>query len=135
MNTLSFYYTCTGNRVIIVLDNYFRRSNKSGVENRAFEYEMSEPQRDIKKIDKNANNNEKNGITADDFDDINERCGLGCFTPDWIQQFATKRAFMVVFTLLGVIQGMSWSYFSATISTLEKRFKISSETAGKMCTC
>jgi hypothetical protein len=73
----------------------------------------------------------KNLDTFDDGED-DYSCGFGPFRPEWIQRFATKKAFMVVFTLLGVIQGMTWSYFTATISTLEKRFKISSQTAGKL---
>lgn len=72
---------------------------------------------------------DKSDYSQDEDQDM--RCGLGCFSPDWIQQFATKKAFLVVFSLLGVIQGMTWSYFTATITTLEKRFKISSQTAGK----
>jgi hypothetical protein len=68
---------------------------------------------------------------ADHGDSDSTRCGIGCFKPSWIQMFATKRAFMLVFSVLAVIQGMSWAYFTATITTLEKRFKISSQTAGK----
>jgi hypothetical protein len=62
--------------------------------------------------------------------EVAERCGIGCFSPSWIQKLATKQAFMIVFSLLAIIQSMSWSYFTATITTLEKRFKISSQTAG-----
>lgn len=58
-------------------------------------------------------------------------CGIGSWRPDWLQKFASKKAFMVVFSLLAIIQSMCWSYFTATITTLEKRFKISSQTAGK----
>ena len=65
--------------------------------------------------------------------DLN-KCGIGCFKPSWIQRFATKKAFMLVFSILAVIQGMSWAYFTATITTLEKRFKISSQTAGSLTT-
>jgi len=66
-----------------------------------------------------------------DFDE-DEMCGFGFCSPQWIQQFATKKSFVVVFSLLGVVQGMGWSYFTATISTLEKRFQISSQTAGRI---
>ena len=59
------------------------------------------------------------------------RCGLGPFQPAWLQRFATKQVFMLVFSVLSVIQGMSWAYSTATITTLEKRFKISSRTIGK----
>lgn len=59
------------------------------------------------------------------------RCGLGgCFSPEWLQVLASKKAFMVVFSFLAVIQGMTWAYFTATITTLEKRFKITSQTMG-----
>lgn len=58
-------------------------------------------------------------------------CGFGGFHPQWMQRFASKKAFMVVFSILAIIQSMCWSYFTATITTLEKRFKISSQTAGK----
>lgn len=71
------------------------------------------------------------GDDDDDEDGEDTRCGLGCCSPEWIQSYATKRTFMVIFSLLGVIQGMTWSYFTATITSLEKRFKISSQTAGK----
>jgi len=46
--------------------------------------------------------------------DETTRCGFGCFSPEWLQVFASKKAFMVVFALLAVIQGSSWAYFSAT---------------------
>ncbi|CAL8072089.1 unnamed protein product [Orchesella dallaii] len=82
------------------------------------------------------NGDAENGSNTDDDEENHKdmRCGLGCFSPEWIQSYATKRVFMVVFTLLGVIQGMTWSYFTATITTLEKRFKISSQTAGIVMT-
>ncbi|ODM96224.1 Solute carrier organic anion transporter family member 1C1, partial [Orchesella cincta] len=82
------------------------------------------------------NSDAENGLDDEEDEDDNKdmRCGLGCFSPEWIQPYATKPVFMVVFTLLGVIQGMSWSYFTATITTLEKRFKISSQTAGIVMT-
>ncbi|ODN05136.1 Solute carrier organic anion transporter family member 1C1 [Orchesella cincta] len=64
----------------------------------------------------------------------NNTCGIGPFQPEWIQKFASKKAFMVVFSLLAIVQSMCWSYFTATITTLEKRFKISSQTAGIVMT-
>jgi len=90
------------------------------------------PRDDKISLDNNANP-QKILDSLDDETDVDYQCGIGAFKPQWIQKFATKKAFMVVFTLLGVIQGMTWSYFTATISTLEKRFKISSQTAGVCC--
>jgi hypothetical protein len=41
------------------------------------------------------------------------RCGLGsCFSPQSLQFLASKKAFMFVFSLLAVIQGMTWAYFT-----------------------
>jgi len=60
------------------------------------------------------------------------RCGLGKWRPHFLQRFASKKVFTSVFVFTGVIQGCSWAYFSSTISTMEKRFKMSSETTGKL---
>lgn len=58
-------------------------------------------------------------------------CGFGkYFRPDWLQRFATAQCFLVVYGLLGTIQSMSYIYFVATLTTIEKRFKIPSKTTG-----
>ena len=60
-----------------------------------------------------------------------DTCGLGpCFRPAWLQKFATPRFFLIVYGLLGTIQAMAYIYFVATLTTLEKRFKIPSKTTG-----
>ncbi|KDR21868.1 Solute carrier organic anion transporter family member 3A1 [Zootermopsis nevadensis] len=60
-----------------------------------------------------------------------DTCGLGpCFRPTWLRKYATPRAFLVVYGLLGTIQAMAYIYFVATLTTLEKRFKIPSKTTG-----
>lgn len=60
-----------------------------------------------------------------------DTCGLGpCFRPAWLQKFATHRSFLIVYGLLGTIQAMAYVYFVATLTTLEKRFKIPSKTTG-----
>nr|CAD7399809.1 unnamed protein product [Timema cristinae] len=61
---------------------------------------------------------------------LDTSCGLGSFRPDWLQRFASTRWFLVVYTFLGVVQSMSFSYTSSTITTLEKRFKIPSKVIG-----
>jgi hypothetical protein len=60
-----------------------------------------------------------------------DTCGLGpCFRPAWLQKFATHRSFLIVYGLLGTIQAMAYVYFVASLTTLEKRFKIPSKTTG-----
>jgi hypothetical protein len=46
---------------------------------------------------------------------------------------ATPKTFLVVYGLLGTLQAMAYIYFVATLTTLEKRFKIPSQTTGE-CT-
>lgn len=59
-------------------------------------------------------------------------CGVCCFRPKWLQQFANSRWFMMVYGLLGTVQAMGYLYFVVTLTTIEKRFKIPSQTTG-MC--
>lgn len=58
-------------------------------------------------------------------------CGLGPWRPGWLQRFNSTKGFLVVYGLLGTIQAMAYIYFVATLTTLEKRFKISSRTTGE----
>jgi hypothetical protein len=58
------------------------------------------------------------------------RCGIGSWRPQFLQEFVTKPSFIGVFIITGVLHGAAWSYFTASISTLEKRLKMSSETTG-----
>lgn len=58
-------------------------------------------------------------------------CGLGCIRAVWMQRFATVKSFITVYSILGMIQSMSYVYFSVTLTTLEKRFKIPGKTLGK----
>ncbi|KAG8232805.1 hypothetical protein J437_LFUL007959 [Ladona fulva] len=60
------------------------------------------------------------------------RCGVACFAPRWLERFATAKAFLVVYGFLGTLQAMAYIYFVATLTTLEKRFKIPSQTTGIM---
>ncbi len=58
------------------------------------------------------------------------RCGIFCWKPQWMQRFPTKHWFIAVFLLAIIIKGMSGSYFPSTISSVEKRLKVSTETIG-----
>ncbi|KAF4523686.1 hypothetical protein B566_EDAN006057 [Ephemera danica] len=61
-----------------------------------------------------------------------ESCGVWGCRPRWLQRFATPRGFLVVYGLLGTIQALSYIYFVATLTTMERRFKIPSRTTGLM---
>ncbi|CAL8072091.1 unnamed protein product [Orchesella dallaii] len=58
------------------------------------------------------------------------RCGFGTWRPHWLQTFSNKTFFSVMFTIVGVIHGSFWTYYTATISTFEKRFSMDSTTSG-----
>lgn len=58
------------------------------------------------------------------------RCGLGMFSPKWMQIFASKQAFLVTFCITWVLQGMYYTYFVSVITTIEKLFQIQSKTTG-----
>lgn len=68
---------------------------------------------------------EHEGIDEEDF-----RCGLGPCTPQWMQIFASKQAFLVTFCITWVLQGMYYTYFVSVITTIEKLFQIQSKTTG-----
>ncbi|XP_066158162.1 solute carrier organic anion transporter family member 74D-like isoform X1 [Euwallacea fornicatus] len=57
-------------------------------------------------------------------------CGLWCLKGSWLQTFANKKAYVILYGLLGCIFSASFAYFNGTITTLEKRFKIPSRTTG-----
>lgn len=58
-------------------------------------------------------------------------CGIFGLSPKWLQKYATSRCFLVVYGLLGTTQAMGYLYFVVTLTTIEKRFKIPSQTTGK----
>ncbi|XP_046981251.1 solute carrier organic anion transporter family member 74D-like [Schistocerca americana] len=70
---------------------------------------------------------EKCGREAAESDTL---CGLGRWTPAWLQPLASKKAYVLLHGLIGMNTFALGSYFVATISTLEKRFKIPSRTSG-----
>lgn len=57
-------------------------------------------------------------------------CGLGSCYPRFLQRFANPRVFFVVYSLMGILQGAYKSYFVGTLSTIERRFAMSSQTTG-----
>lgn len=58
-------------------------------------------------------------------------CGTSCWHPHWMTKFANTRWFLITYGLLGTIQATSFLYFVITLTTIEKRFKIPSQTTGE----
>lgn len=58
-------------------------------------------------------------------------CGLMYYRPKWLQKYANSKWFMIVYGLLGTVQATGYLYFVVTLTTIEKRFKIPSQTTGK----
>lgn len=59
----------------------------------------------------------------------NTLCGLGPWRPKFMQRFASRKMYIFVYSLLGVIQGMGFTYLSSVLSTIEKQFGIKSQEA------
>ncbi|XP_013792878.1 solute carrier organic anion transporter family member 4A1-like, partial [Limulus polyphemus] len=57
-------------------------------------------------------------------------CELWSCRPKWLQPFANKKVFLVVFCLTSVLQGMYYTYFVSVLTTIEKLYQIQSKTAG-----
>lgn len=57
-------------------------------------------------------------------------CGLGGFKPNWIQRFATPQTYLLIFGIVGVLEGAYFTYFIGVLSTLEKRFAFESKVSG-----
>lgn len=68
----------------------------------------------------------------DELEKSENTCGLFFFQPSWLQKLATSKHFLIVYGLLGTIQAMSFVYFVSTLTTIERRFKITSKTTGLM---
>ncbi|XP_012272925.1 solute carrier organic anion transporter family member 3A1 isoform X2 [Orussus abietinus] len=73
---------------------------------------------------------EKSGSLHTEFDEADVSCGWGPCRPHWLQYFATKQAFLVIFCVTWVLQGMYYTYFVSVITTIEKLFQIQSKTTG-----
>lgn len=59
-----------------------------------------------------------------------DACGFSFWHPRWLQKFANLRWYMIVWGLLGTVQGIGFLYIVITLTTIEKRFKIPSQTTG-----
>lgn len=57
-------------------------------------------------------------------------CGLWFIKGAFLQKFANKKAYVILYGILGCFFSAAYAYFNGTITTLEKRFKIPSRTTG-----
>lgn len=62
--------------------------------------------------------------------DPDELCGIGRFKPKWLQSFADPKVYLVIFCIIGVIEGAYFTYFVGVLSTLEKRYAFESKISG-----
>ncbi|XP_054713441.1 solute carrier organic anion transporter family member 74D-like [Uloborus diversus] len=63
-------------------------------------------------------------------DDVDRRCGVGCFKPNWLQKMADPKVYLVIFCIVGVIEGAYFTYFVGVLTTLEKRYAFESKISG-----
>ena len=63
----------------------------------------------------------------DDEQNRSTKCGLFSWRPQWLQRFATPRAYLTLYALLGIVQGITFSYASSVLSTIEKQFDLKSK--------
>lgn len=58
-------------------------------------------------------------------------CGLFGIYPRWLQKLANSHMFIVVYGFLGLIQATTFIYMTLSLTQIEKRFKIPSQTTGE----
>lgn len=63
--------------------------------------------------------------------DKNYACGVRFWHPEWLQKYATTKWFLGIYGLLGTVQAMSYMYFVVTLTTIERRFHMPSQTTGE----
>ncbi len=56
-------------------------------------------------------------------------CGLFSWRPPWLQRFANHRFYLGLYSIVGVIMGIIYSYVTVVLSTVEKQFGIRSKEA------
>ncbi len=59
-------------------------------------------------------------------------CGVLCFRPAFLQPLASKKVYMFFYGVLGIVQSMFFTYLSATLSTIERKFGIKSKETAYM---
>ncbi|GBL94495.1 Solute carrier organic anion transporter family member 4A1 [Araneus ventricosus] len=67
---------------------------------------------------------------TDDEDDPDIKCGLGSWTPKWLQRGANTKLFLFFYSMAGLSQGAHFTYMVGCMTTLEKRFAYDSKRSG-----
>lgn len=57
-------------------------------------------------------------------------CGFWILRGKFFQRFANKKAYVILYGVVGCIFSMTYAYFNGTITTIEKRYKIPSKNTG-----
>ncbi|XP_035215737.1 solute carrier organic anion transporter family member 74D-like isoform X1 [Stegodyphus dumicola] len=57
-------------------------------------------------------------------------CGIGSWTPKWIQWAANPKLFLFFYSMAGLVQGAHFTYLVGCMSTLEKRFAYDTKRSG-----
>ncbi|XP_076057293.1 uncharacterized protein LOC143034833 [Oratosquilla oratoria] len=63
-------------------------------------------------------------------DDIT--CGFGCFRGSFLQRLARPEVYLLAFSMVALSKGVYYTYSTATISTIERRFNFPSKVSGKI---
>ncbi|KAH8348871.1 hypothetical protein KR084_012109 [Drosophila pseudotakahashii] len=74
--------------------------------------------------------NSTNDETEREEDSEDTSCGFWVFRGPFMQRFATEKMYVILYGLAGCVMTMTFAYFNATITTLEKRYKIPTKTSG-----
>lgn len=53
-------------------------------------------------------------------------CGFGFIRGAWLQRLASKKSFLIIHAITGMICSASYHYYSGILTTLEKQFKFTS---------
>ncbi|XP_069992440.1 solute carrier organic anion transporter family member 74D isoform X1 [Penaeus vannamei] len=61
-------------------------------------------------------------------------CGLGSLKGGFLQQLAHPGTYLVISSVVALVQGMFFTYSNATLSTIEKRFRLPSKVSGFVTT-
>ena len=84
-----------------------------------------------------AKNYDNTSVEFDDEDDTSDtQCGWGPWKPKWAQFFNNPKGFLFILSVQGFLQGMiAFGFLYVVITTLEKRFNLSSVSSGTMVSC
>jgi hypothetical protein len=68
--------------------------------------------------------------SIDDQLELDTKCGLGFIQGKWLQKLASKKTFLIVHALAGMLESATFNYMTGTMTTLEKQYKFTSAQLG-----